>query len=215
MIVAKDRTGQFRKGDKTFYGEGGDDFLAGGAGSDHLYGGIGKDTLQGNTGNDRLEGGEGDDTYLYTVGDGDDVIKEIGGNNVLVLLGEITEKDVKLRKQGDHLYILIATGEGKKAGDIKIEDYFASEKHQIEKLWIANKEYHMRALLKRSATENGFHQDWPVALSDLLDHADRWLSGITQAMSAFHQPHVVNTVFGRQDMGSVFGLPLSFVELTP
>ncbi|ATW33821.1 hypothetical protein [Candidatus Williamhamiltonella defendens] len=215
VIVAKDRTGQFRKGDKTFYGEGGDDFLAGGAGSDHLYAGIGKDTLQGNAGNDRLEGGEGDDTYLYTVGDGDDVIKEIGGNNVLVLLGEITEKDVKLRKQGDHLYILIATGEGKKAGDIKIEDYFASEKHQIEKLWIANKEYHMRALLKRSATENGFHQDWPVALSDLLDHADRSLSGITQAMSAFHQPHVVNTVFGRQDMGSVFGLPLSFVELTP
>lgn len=112
VLVGRNRTDKARKGNKTFYGEAGDDFLAGGAGSDHLYGGIGNDTLQGNTGNDRLEGGEGDDTYLYTVGHGNDTIKEIGGNNVLVLLG-VTEQDVQLERQNDHLYLFIAAREGR------------------------------------------------------------------------------------------------------
>lgn len=213
VLVGRDRTGKARKGDKTFYGEAGDDFLAGGADSDHLYGGIGNDTLQGNTGNDRLEGGEGDDTYLYTVGDGDDVIKEIGGNNVLVLLG-VTEQDVQLERQNDHLYLFIAAREGREAGEIKVEDYFASEKHQLEKLQIGSKEYHMSELLKRGALFNPGNRQ---TIIDLLDQDGRSVSGLTQAMNAFHEPPVVNTVLGPQDMGlfgpAVFGYSSSKLSL--
>lgn len=213
VLVGRDRTGKARKGDKTFYGEAGDGFLAGGADSDHLYGGIGNDTLQGNTGNDRLEGGEGDDTYLYTVGDGDDVIKEIGGNNVLVLLG-VTEQDVQLERQNDHLYLFIAASEATEAGEIKIQGYFASEKHRLEKLQIGSKEYHMSELLKRGALFNPGNRQ---TLIDLLDQDGRSVSGLTQAMNAFHEPPVVNTVLGPQDMGlfgpAVFGYSSSKLSL--
>ena len=70
------------------YGDAGDDTLWGNAGNDTLYGGTGNDTLEGNagndtlvggTGNDRLEGGEGNDVYVFSKGDGEDVIEEANG----------------------------------------------------------------------------------------------------------------------------------------
>jgi len=60
-----------------------------------------------------LESGEGDDTYLYFQGDGNDVIKKIGGNDTLALLGNMTEDDVQLQRQGNHLYLIIAEREGR------------------------------------------------------------------------------------------------------
>ncbi|MBA3678434.1 MAG: M10 family metallopeptidase C-terminal domain-containing protein [Sphingosinicella sp.] len=55
-------------------GGNGNDVHFGGADADQIYGGAGSDTLSGGTGNDRLEGQLGWDTYVYNLGDGDDVI---------------------------------------------------------------------------------------------------------------------------------------------
>jgi Ca2+-binding RTX toxin-like protein len=52
----------------------GNDILYGGGGNDILDGGKGNDTLAGGQGNDVLYGGEGYDTYIYNMGDGNDVI---------------------------------------------------------------------------------------------------------------------------------------------
>ena len=62
------------EGADTLSGGNSSDSLFGGAGNDFLYGNDGNDTLAGGTGNERLEGGSGVDTYIYNVGDGDDVI---------------------------------------------------------------------------------------------------------------------------------------------
>lgn len=73
-----------------------DDVLYGFAGIDHLYGEAGKDALDGGTGDDFLEGGKGDDqlrggygtdTYIFSIGDGNDVIEDIDGLGVIQLAG--------------------------------------------------------------------------------------------------------------------------------
>lgn len=86
-------------GEDSLYGEAGNDLLQGGAGNDNLLGNDGQDTLQGDQGNDSLDGvsgndiliggtgwdtlmgGEGSDTYIYSLGDGYDVIDEIYTNS--------------------------------------------------------------------------------------------------------------------------------------
>jgi Ca2+-binding RTX toxin-like protein len=56
------------------------DALNGKAGNDRLSGGRGDDALNGGAGNDILEGGRDDDTFVFTVGFGDDRIKDFDAN---------------------------------------------------------------------------------------------------------------------------------------
>jgi Ca2+-binding RTX toxin-like protein len=55
------------------------DNLDGGSGVDFLYGGDQVDTLKGGLGDDFLEGGEGVDEYVFSSGDGHDVINDADG----------------------------------------------------------------------------------------------------------------------------------------
>jgi hypothetical protein len=61
-------------GGDTILGGDGWDFLDGGAGGDQLFGQAGNDILRGGPGNDALYGGAGDDTYVFTRGDGADIL---------------------------------------------------------------------------------------------------------------------------------------------
>ena len=61
-------------GEDELFGGGGDDLLEGGNGSDFLDGGDGDDVLVGGRGADVLRGGAGDDVYVFTRGDGADVV---------------------------------------------------------------------------------------------------------------------------------------------
>ncbi|MBI5556780.1 MAG: putative Ig domain-containing protein [Deltaproteobacteria bacterium] len=75
-------------GDDILYGGAGRDVLLGADGNDQLFGDTSSggntfdlandmaDTLNGGTGNDSLAGGEGDDTYVFTIGDGIDIIND-------------------------------------------------------------------------------------------------------------------------------------------
>ena len=57
-------------------GEGDQDYLEGGLGSDLIDGGHGNDTLVGGSGSDTLTGGSGYDEFLFTTGDGNDVVTD-------------------------------------------------------------------------------------------------------------------------------------------
>jgi Ca2+-binding RTX toxin-like protein len=59
-----------------FEGGGGHDFLTGGAGVDVLNGGTGNDTLEGGRGLDILTGGAGADRFVFSGGDGHDLITD-------------------------------------------------------------------------------------------------------------------------------------------
>ncbi|WP_342221763.1 hypothetical protein [Candidatus Fukatsuia endosymbiont of Tuberolachnus salignus] len=191
MLVGTDKTAKERKGNKTFYGEAGNDFLTGGAGDDCLDGGVGNDTLRGNQGHDRLAGGEEDDTYLYRLGDGNDVINEIGGHDTLAFLGDITEGDVQLQRQGSDLYLLITAKEGINAGKIRVENHFSSADNRLEKLQIAGKEYNISQLLGANVAFNADETE-EITLRGLLQQSDNLpsrntLAPLTQAMSSLHE----------------------------
>ena len=59
-------------------------------GDQHLIGYNTDDVMVGGLGNDRLDGGLGDDTYLFSAGDGQDEIFDVGGTDSLVFGAGIT-----------------------------------------------------------------------------------------------------------------------------
>ena len=76
-----------------------------------LYGYQNNDTIEGGRGNDKLNGEYGDDTYVYSKGDGNDVINDRGGANILYFK-DLSYDDVEFFKQDRNLLIKIKdTGE--------------------------------------------------------------------------------------------------------
>jgi Ca2+-binding RTX toxin-like protein len=91
-------------------------WLGGGAGADHLTGSAQADILMGGTGNDTLSGGLGDDIYIFSRGDGQDLVIDAGssavgtdqtrpGGDKLLFGTGITVEDLVLRRVGNDLKI--------------------------------------------------------------------------------------------------------------
>jgi Ca2+-binding RTX toxin-like protein len=100
--------------------DGGDGaWLAGGDGDDTLTGSDQNDILIGGVGSDRLEGGGGDDIYVFSRGDGLDLISDSGssavgndrsnpGGDKLLFDAGITIEDLILYRDGDDLKIFVS-----------------------------------------------------------------------------------------------------------
>ncbi|MGQ0685617.1 calcium-binding protein [Bradyrhizobium sp.] len=113
--------------DDTLYGGDGMDLMygGGGAGTDYLSGGAGKDYMSASEGNDTFVGGTGDDviisndagrtgsdTFIYSRGDGNDLIFESGSQDSaadtdVLVLTDIETGDVELARSGDDLLITV------------------------------------------------------------------------------------------------------------
>jgi Ca2+-binding RTX toxin-like protein len=111
--------------DDALYGGDGMDLMYGSSGSDYLSGGTGKDYISGGEGNDTFIGGVGDDviisydvartgsdTFIYSRGDGNDLIlesqsMEAASETDVLVLTDIESGDVVLSRSGDDLLILI------------------------------------------------------------------------------------------------------------
>lgn len=160
-------------GNDYLFGNGGNDRLEGGLGNDWLFGGEGNDVLQGNTGNNLLYGGAGDDQlfagegcnyfeggvgndelidqggdsiYYYARGDGSDIITDQGGMDILELGDGIVESDVSLSREGNNLYITIATESAEDKNSIRVNNHFLFG-YQLEKLKIGEKCYTLDPLI--------------------------------------------------------------------
>ncbi len=73
-------------GNDRLNGDAGDDTIMGGAGNDTISGGLGDDTINGGAGNDDLTGGTGDaDTFVFSPGNGSDVITDFNANDMINL----------------------------------------------------------------------------------------------------------------------------------
>ncbi len=79
------------------------------AGDDKIYGGLGDDYIIGGKGNDYLQGGTGADTYIFNLGDGQDIINNWDTYNWTsdkILFGEgIREEDIRVRRSGNDLIL--------------------------------------------------------------------------------------------------------------
>lgn len=108
-------------GNDTLSSGSGNDTLSGGRGDDTLLAGEGNDTLSGAEGIDTLYGGSGDDLYLYSRGDGKDIIideyrygynganQSNAGNDILRFGEGITQDDLIaiIRPESDDLIIAL------------------------------------------------------------------------------------------------------------
>ncbi|MBU2581373.1 MAG: tandem-95 repeat protein [Alphaproteobacteria bacterium] len=103
-----------------------DNTLAGTDAANTLNGAGGDDTLRGGAGNDTLDGGSGSDTFVYSAGDGNDVIRDTGPATDIdrLYLPGLTQSDVTILRHAmnaDDLHVLLADG-----SDITVEDYFST-----------------------------------------------------------------------------------------
>ncbi len=76
-----------RDGNDVLDGERDDDQLSGGEGADTLLGGRGDDELIGGEGDDVLVGERGADSFVFAIGDGEDVIEDLDDEDVIQIHG--------------------------------------------------------------------------------------------------------------------------------
>ena len=110
------------------YGEAGDDKLHGGAGNDELHGGTGIDILLGYVDND---------TYVFNLGDGQDIINEEGadssGDRVLFGAG-IMPNDITVTKEGADIVLLVGSNED----SLRIANHLTNSAYQVESIEFAD-----------------------------------------------------------------------------
>ncbi|WP_260862693.1 calcium-binding protein [Citrobacter sp. Marseille-Q6884] len=126
------------EGNDTLTGDSSNDELHGGAGNDLLDAGTGDDLLAGGAGNDNQKGASGSDTYLFNVGDGQDIITEGSSNNGDVdtlRFGEgLLAENAILQRSGNNLVISF------KGSDdlVTIINYASSVNNQVEQIIFAD-----------------------------------------------------------------------------
>ena len=106
-------------GNDSIRGGKGNDKLYGQAGNDKLYGGAGNDTLTGGKGNDSLWGDAGKDTFIYSSGDGKDVIYGFDNNDMLKITGTFS---ASYSKSKDEVYFKV----GSTSKAITLKDFSAT-----------------------------------------------------------------------------------------
>ena len=108
-------------------GNNGHNFLYGFGGNDQINGMGGNDVLDGGTGDDVLEGGAGDDEYRFGRGYGQDRIRNTDivadRNDIVRLIGGLTEEDITVRRQRNDLVIAINDSEDV----LRVESHFHRE----------------------------------------------------------------------------------------
>ncbi len=97
-----------KAGDDVIRAGAGNDTLKGDEGNDGLYADAGDDTLIGGVGDDQLYAGKGNDRYLFSLGDGNDIIYSDGSldeTDSIELSSGIKTSDVNIERNGYDLLI--------------------------------------------------------------------------------------------------------------
>jgi len=131
----------------TIHGYAGDDTISGGEGADHLYGDSGNDTLNGEngndvlaggTGNDLLNGGYGNDVYLFSRGDGMDIISDfddtVGNQDTLRFDSTIAVPDIHVSRVWQNLLLDVAGS----TDQIQIDSWLNGDTNKIERIEFAD-----------------------------------------------------------------------------
>ena len=96
-------------GSDELYGGLGNDSIIGEAGNDYLYGSAGSDTLIGGKGSDTFQGGLSEDVFVYSSGDGKDVIYDYTPDEDTIKIEKGTIKKVSL--SGYDVILKIGSGQ--------------------------------------------------------------------------------------------------------
>lgn len=103
------------------------ELLVGLDGNDQLYGNGGNDTLVGGKGNDTLAGGAGADTYLFSLGDGADVV-DSDSTDSLRFATNISSAEISAERVGSDLMLRHQNG----TDSVKILNWYGSTNDQLQ-----------------------------------------------------------------------------------
>jgi Ca2+-binding RTX toxin-like protein len=113
-------------------GQSGDQRVLGSSDDDMIDGGAGNDILRGNTGSDYLIGGAGSDTYMFALGDGQDVINNLSNtpdtDTDVLSIEDIAREDLWLSRNGSDLVIDVSGSED----SITIQDWYTNPAQQLD-----------------------------------------------------------------------------------
>ena len=160
LIIREPKMADYLANDDAFAGSiGGSSnrFLTGGDDGESLFGDSLVNTLSGGKGSDTLSGGDGNDTYLFNVGDGQDEIREFGGDieDMSRMLEGENEKRARAERAGqDRICFgeglspdqVIVSREGfdlvvafRDSSDrVTISNFFYADEHKVESLVFAD-----------------------------------------------------------------------------
>lgn len=115
------------------------DYLYGFGGDDIIWGYDGDDVISGGAGDDTLHGGSGNDEYLFSNGDGADVIVEQSGNLDRIRFDEtVSIASVAYIQDGDDLLIRYGTG----TDNITVSNFFLHDDFKVEEVVFADNTLH-------------------------------------------------------------------------
>ncbi|MFO0139246.1 MAG: calcium-binding protein, partial [Cyanobacteriota bacterium] len=139
-------------GNDTLDGASGNDIIDGGDGNDLITDNAGHNTLRGGAGNDTIrsrgtfDGGSGDDllqasdflsgdTYLFQIGDGKDVINDLGymGTDAISFGAGINSTELPLHRVGQNLRFIVSAND-----HLSVKDWFSSSHQYIEQIRFSN-----------------------------------------------------------------------------
>ncbi len=113
-------------------GQSGDQSIIGSSDADLIDGGAGNDTLRGGAGNDYLMGGDGSDTYLFALGDGQDVINNLSNtpnsDTDVLSFESLGRESLWLSRAGDDLVIDVMNS----ADSVTVHDWYADSAQQVD-----------------------------------------------------------------------------------
>ena len=128
--------------DKIFAGAGndrihagdGNNIVYGGEGNDEIRSGRGNDTLVGGKGNDYLQGYYGADTYIFSRGDGQDIVDENNSDNShsvvdKIVFTDINREDVIFTKENNSDVTIKVKGS---EDSVTVKNWYSSDSYKIE-----------------------------------------------------------------------------------
>jgi hypothetical protein len=84
--------------------------------------------LAGGRGDDDLAGGDGNDVYFYAPTDGQDTVRDTGGDDALVFGQGIAQRDIRLERHHEDLVVRLDSG----GRGVTIAEWFASSANRLE-----------------------------------------------------------------------------------
>lgn len=177
---------------------GADDVTATGNNLDNtIRGNEGNTTFEGKGGNDRLESlYGGNDTYIFNIGDGEDYIKDFGGNDTINFGQGITAQNICFLKDlvTNNLELRINTNNGFD-DKIIIENYFGSDNNKIEKIAFSDG----TEITDITPYISAYASDSDLILPDNIIDGHLWGEGNTSATG-----NVLNNWFGGNSGDNTF-----------
>ncbi len=121
--------------------------------------GDGNDFISGAGGDDTLYGGLGDDSYVFSIGFGNDIAIDTGGNNDEVRMNDdLTVNDITLTRQGDDVVLGL-----KNSSDRLVLNQWFNQDQRIESIRFCD-----GTVMDSATIENSVNNQAPVATDDVI-----------------------------------------------